>query len=93
MNRSVEGLKRTGTGMAKAAADVAESTVEILNRDFVDPQDRVTLSSPVDLDDAMMDLKLNTHGYTANLRAVKVSDEAIESMLDMISPRDSERKG
>ena len=89
MNRSVDGLKRTGKGMAVAASEVVDSTKEILNGRMRAPQDHVTLSGSVDLEEAMMDLKLNKHGYTANLRAVKVSDEAIEAMLDMLTPHGS----
>jgi len=89
MNRSVDGLKRTGKGMAVAASDIVESTKEILNGRVEAPQDYVKLSGTVDLEEAMLDLKLNQHGYTANLRAVKVSDEAIESMLDMGTPHGS----
>jgi len=88
MDRSVGGLKRTGTGIAKAASDVVDSTMDILNGRLEMPQDHVQLSGPVDLDEALMDLKFNQHGYTANLRAVKVSDEAIASLLDMVSPHD-----
>jgi len=89
MNRSVAGLKRTGKGMAVAASDVVDSTKEILNGRVEAPRDSVKLSGSVDLEDAMLDLKLNQRGYTANLRAVKVSDEAIESMLDMVTPHGS----
>jgi len=86
MNRSADGLKRTGRGMAVAASDIVDSTKEILNGRVEAPQDHVKLSGSVDLEEAMMDLKFNQHGYTANLRAVRVSDEAIQSMLDMVLP-------
>jgi flagellar hook-associated protein FlgK len=89
MNRSVDGLKRTGKGMAVAASEIVNSTKEILNGRVEAPQDRVQLSGSVDLEEAMMDLKFNQHGYTANLRAVKVSDEVIESMLNMATPHGS----
>ena len=86
MSRSLGGLKQAGAGMAKAASDIVDSTMEVLNGRLEMPQDRVKLSGPVDLDEAMMDLKLSQHGYSANLRAVKASDEAFESMLDMVLP-------
>mgnify|MGYP000155291195 CR=1 FL=1 len=89
MNRSVDGLKRTGKGMAVAASEIVDSTKEILNGRVEAPQDHVKLSGTVDLEEAMLDLKLNQRGYTANLRAVKVSDEDIESMLDMVTPHGS----
>lgn len=86
MSRSLGGLKQTAAGVAKAASDIVDSTMEVLNDRLEMPQDHVKLSSPVDLDEAMMDLKLSQHGYSANLRAVKASDEAFESMLDMVLP-------
>ncbi len=89
MSRSVGGLKRTGKGMAVAAGEVVDSTKEILNGRIEFPQDRVQLSSSEDLEEVMMDLKFNQHGYSANLKAVSVSDEAIESMLDMVLPHGS----
>ena len=93
MNRSVQGLKRSSTGLSQAASDVVDSTMEILNRGTDLPRDRVSLTGSKSMDEALVDLKLYEHGYSANLRTAQVSDEAIESMLDMILPHREDGRG
>ena len=94
MQRSLEGLRRQSTGMARAAGDVASATVDTLNGPQLSmPADRVTVRSAVDMDDAFMDMKRHHYGYMGNLKAVKTSDAAFEQLLDMAVPmgQDSRR--
>ena len=86
MNRSLEGIKRSGAGMARAADEVRVASQAVLNGEAGLPTDRVDIRGPADIEDGMVDLKRHKHGYGANLRAAKVSDEALDSLLDMVLP-------
>lgn len=89
LNRSLEGMKRNAKGMAQAADDIRVSTQNTLNGLDGLPTDRVEMRGAVDLEDGLLDLKLHKHGYTANLKAAKASDEVFQSMVDMVLPHRS----
>jgi len=89
LNRSLDGMKRNARGMAQAADDVRVSTQATLNGLDGLPTDRVQMRGPVDLEDGLIDLKLNKHGYTANLKAAKATDDVFQAMIDMVLPHGS----
>ena len=86
MNRSLEGMKRNSEGIARAGEAIAVVTASVLSAETPLPVDRVDVRGGTDLEEAVIDMKRSQHGYTANLRAAKASDEAFESMLDMVLP-------
>ena len=93
MSRALEGMGRNSEGIARAGEAIHTTTMAVLNGPSVLPTDRVEVRSPTDLEDAVIDLKLSRHGYSANLRVVRASDEAFSSMLDMILPTTRDREG
>ena len=88
MNRALDGVKQSGKGMARAADDVRVASQAVLNRSTGLPTDRVDIRGPVAMEDAMVDMKRSSYGYSANLRTAKVSDEALASLLDMVLPHE-----
>jgi len=86
MNRSAEGMKVNGVGMATAASEVASTSARVLNRAPVMPVDVVDVRGQPDLQDSMMDMKLHSYGHMANGRVLKASDDAFESLLDVMLP-------
>ena len=91
MSRSVEGLRHNSDGMAQAAAEVRSASMDVLNGDRVMPVDRVELRGPSSMEEGLIEMKMSKHGYSANLRAVRASDEAFESLLDMVLPSSRDR--
>ena len=89
LHRSAEGMKKNARGMSEAAEDIRVSSQATLNGADGLPVDRVAMRGPVDLEDGLLDLKLHKHGYTANLKAAKASDEVFQSMIDMVLPHRS----
>ena len=85
----MDGMKSNARGMAEAADDIRISTQATLNGVRGLPTDRVEIRGPVDLEDGLLDLKFHKHGYTANLKAAKASDEVFQSMIDMVLPHRS----
>ena len=80
--RGREGLSRASAAMNSAAVDIASATVEVLNRG------RSAAAQPavrVDLDRSMVSLTRAEHAYAANARVVRVSDEAIDSFIDLMA--------
>ena len=90
MRRSAEGMKVNGAGMATAADEVVSSTMRVLNGAPAMPEDVVDVRGEPDLQDSMMDMKLHSYGHMANGRALKASDDALESLIDVLLPRRSE---
>ena len=93
LSRSLDGMKRNAQGLAKAADDVRVSTQNTLNGVDGLPTDRVEMRGAVDLEDGLLDLKFHKHGYTANLKAAKVTDEVFQSMVDMVLPHRASDEG
>jgi hypothetical protein len=92
MNRSAEGMKVNGNGMAKAAGDIASTTARVLNGASVLPVDVIDVRGEPDLQDSMMDMKLHSYGHVANGRVLKVADDAFESLLDVMHPKRGSRE-
>ena len=68
--------------MNGAAVDIASATVDVLSRS------RSAAAEPavrVDLDRSMVSLMRAEHAYAANARVVRVSDEAIDSFIDLMA--------
>jgi hypothetical protein len=91
LERAQEGMKRNGAAMESAAGSVVSRSVAVLNGSAVQPVDRVSIRGEAGLDEAMIDLKTASHGFSANARVARVSDEAFQSMLDMCLPHGSRR--
>ena len=95
LHRSVEGISRQASGMQNAAENIVGVTVGVLNGPTSSmPVDRVSVrENAVGLDDSFIDMKESHYGYLGNLKAVKVSDEAFEQLLDLAVPmgRDTEQ--
>ena len=87
MRRAEEGMKLNGAGMATAAADVASTTARVLSESPTLPVDVIDVRGEPDLQDSMMDMKLHSYGHMANGRVIKASDEALESLLDVLHPK------
>jgi len=77
--------------MERAAGSVASRSVAVLNGSAAQPVDRVSIRGEAGLDEAMLDMKMASHGFSANVRVARVSDEAFQSMLDMTLPHGSRR--
>ena len=92
MRRSSEGMKANGVGMAEAASDVVGSTVRVLNDESTLPVDVVDMRGEPDLQDSMMDMKRHSYGHLANGRVLRASDDALESLLDVLHPGDAEKQ-
>lgn len=92
MKRSAEGMKVNGAGMATAADEVVSSTMRVLNGSDSMPKDVIDVRGEPDLQDSMMDMKLHSYGHLANGRVLKASDDAFESLLDVMQPRGDERE-
>lgn len=88
LNRALDGVKQSGKGMARAADEVRVASQATLNGEAGLPVDRVDIRGPASLEDGMTDMMRYKHGYSANLRTAKVSDEALESLLDMVLPHE-----
>ena len=88
LNRALDGVKESSRGMARAADDVRVASQAVLNGDTRLPTDRVDIRGPAAMEDAMIDMKRSKHGYSANLRTAKISDEALGSLLDMVLPHE-----
>ena len=88
MNRALDGVKQSGKGMARAADEVRVASQATLNGEAGLPVDRVDIRGPASLEDGMTDMMRHKHGYSANLRTAKVSDEALASLLDMVLPHE-----
>ena len=82
--RGREGLERSSRVLNEAAQDVASSTATVLNG-------RDSKSSPavhVDMERSLLRAKTAEHAYAANARTVRVSDETIDAVLDLVARRD-----
>ena len=82
--RGRDGLERSSRVLNEAAQDVASSTATVLNG-------RDSKSSPavhVDMDRSLLRAKTAEHAYAANARTVRVSDETIDAVLDLVARRD-----
>ena len=82
MVRGREGLSRAGVAMNTAAVDIASATAEVLSRGAsptAEPAVRV------DLERSMVSLTRAEHAYAASARVVRVSDEAIDSFIDLFA--------
>jgi len=86
MNHTLSGLKRNSRGMSEAADAIRVDSQAVLNNERSLPVDRVSVRQAPEMEDAMVDMKLNQHGYSANLKATKISDEALGSLMDMVLP-------
>jgi hypothetical protein len=87
MRRSAEGMKLSGVGMARAAGEVASTTARVLNGTSSMSADVIDVRGQPDLQSSMMDMKLHSYGHMANGRVLKASDDAYESLLDVMHPK------
>ena len=82
--RGREGLERSSRVLNDAAQDVVSSTVTVLNG-------RDSTTSPavhVDMERSLLRAKTAEHAYAANARTVRVSDETIDAVLDLVTRRE-----
>ena len=86
LGHSAEGLKRSGSGMAAAAADMASSTARVLSDDPVGSVAAVDARLPPDLQDSVIDMKRHSYAHMANGRVMKQANMALESLLDVMHP-------
>ena len=83
--RGREGLERSGRALNEAAREVASSTATVLNG----PDSKTSPAVHVDMERSLLRAKTAEHAYAANARSVRVSNEAIDAVLDLVARRDS----
>ena len=92
LSRGREGLQRSSDALNRAASDVVSATMDTLNGTRVTPTSPAVVRMAPDMGEALLDAKKAEHAYAANARSVRVSDAAIESVIEMMSSkRGSER--
>ena len=89
MMNGLAGVRRSSKAIDDAAHDVVSASVDALNGT---PVNRRTGEGHRSLDESILSIKRAEHAYGANVKVVRMSDEALESLIDLVaSGRESER--
>ena len=76
------GIRRSTEALDGAVQDVFSASVDALNGT---PLDGRAVEARASLDEAILDTKRAEHAYGANVRVVRMSDEALESLIDLVA--------
>lgn len=91
MMNGLAGVRRSSAALDEAAHDVVSASVDALNGA---PLNTRPVEVRPSLDDAMLNAKRAEHAYGANVQVVRMSDEALESLIELVaSSREHDHRG
>jgi hypothetical protein len=76
------GIRRSTDALDGAVQDVVSASVDALNKTAMEGR---SVEPRPSLDEAILDTKRAEHAYGANVRVVRMSDEALESLIDLVA--------